>query len=89
MNLSHTTAIDIVQRVLSVPGVSSMHRGSFGEVALLFPGERVPGLRLADGRLEVHVVVKRSAGDLYQVAESVRGAVGGSMPIDVVIGDIE
>lgn len=85
--LSHTEAATLVQRVLNVPGVASMHRGKFGEIALLFPGERVPGVRCTDNGIEVHVVAKRSAGNLYDLGRSIRAHV--DRPVDVYIEDIE
>ena len=36
----------IADQVLAVDGVSGMHSGNVGEVAMLFPGARVAGLRI-------------------------------------------
>lgn len=58
----------IVSEILALPGVARMHPGAFGEVALLYPRERVPGLRIIDDpktdqpkRIEVHIVANLSA----------------------------
>lgn len=83
----------IVAEVSAVAGVASLHPGDFGETALLFPGERVHGLRLRENRLEVHVVVDLSTlpprTDLQSFAEIVRLAVAPltSFPVDVVLAD--
>ncbi|WIM68078.1 hypothetical protein QP027_01385 [Corynebacterium breve] len=82
--------------VLSVSGVASMHAGRHGEVAMLYPHERVVGLKPlhrggADG-LEVHVVADISAGrNLNELADDVRHqvqTVTGMSLIDVTVGDI-
>lgn len=88
---SQHEAMSLVGDILSIPGVASMHRGQFGEVALLFPGERVPGIRCSDGRVSVHVVAKRDAGDLHALADAIRTRTTAhtDAPIDVHIGDIE
>ena len=82
----------IVADVTSVTGVAGMHSGQFGEVALLYPGTRVQGLRLTDSRLEVHLVCDYAAGeDLYRVAEKVRAAASQhvDLPVDVIFGDAQ
>lgn len=85
--LSQFDAMKLVEQVLSVPGVSSMHRGEFGEIALLFPGQRVPGVRCTDQGVEVHVVAKRDAGNLHDLGSGIRARA--SIPVQVIIGDIE
>lgn len=83
----------IVAEVSAVAGVASLHPGDFGETALLFPGERVHGLRLREDRLEVHVVVDLSTlpprTDLQSFAEIVRLAVTplSDFLVDVVLAD--
>ena len=82
----------IVSDVTSVTGVAGMHSGQFGEVALLYPGTRVQGLRVKDSRLEVHLVCDYAAGeDLYRVAEKVRAVVARhvDLPVDVIFGDAQ
>ena len=44
--------------VLSVPDVHDLHGGAFGEVATYLPGRRVPGVRLTDDGVELHVVTR-------------------------------
>lgn len=88
--LEPSLATHIQDAVCSCDGVAHLHSGQFGEIALLYPGLRVPGLRLVAGRLEVHVVVKLTAGDLHQLATTIRQAVSElvDLPIDVTIGDV-
>lgn len=89
--LSREQAQALVEQILSIPGIAAMHDGQFGEVALLYPGARVPGLRHAGDGLEVHVVVKHGAGDLVQLADVVRSVSHAATKLgtDVVIGDME
>lgn len=79
---------------LAQPGVAALHPGEFNEVALLYPGGRVRGLRLESSgplpRLQVHLVVDLPrAGDLRTLSETVRAAVGAHvpLPVDVVLAD--
>ena len=80
---------------LSVPGVAGLHGGRVGDVALLLPGARIEGLRLARhgeaSGLEVHVVYDvDSEREISAVAEDVRTAVLGSGDyafVDVVVAD--
>lgn len=58
----------------SVPGVSDLHPGAFGEVATYLPGRRVVGVRTTDALTEVHVVVTFAA-PVLATAAAVRAAV--------------
>lgn len=96
-------AREIVAAVGATPGVADLSSGSFGEVALLYPGARVPGLRVStigteEPRLAVHVSVDlgaaAGAGEkpmLADIAEAIRGSVRSvgctELPIDVVFAD--
>ncbi len=80
--------------VAAVPGVEKLAQGTYGQIALLFPGERVPGLRLADAdRLEVHVVVDLAAlglgADLHAFSRRLRAiaAAHTDLPVTVVLAD--
>lgn len=76
--------------VLSVPDVHDLHGGAFGEVATYLPGRRVPGVRLTDDGVELHVVT-RGANPLTVTVEQVRDAVRPlvSGRIDVTVEDVE
>lgn len=96
-------AREIVAAVRATPGVADLSSGSFGEVALLYPGARVPGLRVStigteEPRLAVHVSVDLGAAlgagekplftDLAEaIRSSVRSAGCTELPIDVVFAD--
>lgn len=62
--------------VLRAPGVAGLSAGVFGEVATYLPGDKVPGVRVGDDGVHVHVVVTPvGATRIPAVAEAVRGAV--------------
>lgn len=86
----------IATAVGSVRGVAGLNRGQFGEVSLLFPRQRVGGIRHLDVRddtkIETHVVVDISAEiPLQSIADAVRTAAFGACPdltrVDVVFAD--
>lgn len=67
-------ADEVAAVALSVPGVTGLHTGAFGEVATHLPGRKVDGVRLREDVTEVHLVVAMGS-DVLSVAESVRAAV--------------
>lgn len=83
------------QAALCVPGVAGLHGGLVGEVALLLPGERIEGLRVArrgqTNGLEVHVVYDVSSHrEVQTVAADVRAAVLAATDapfVNVVVAD--
>ena len=79
----------VADATLSVPGVTGLHAGSFGEVASYLPGRRVNGVRLRDDVAEVHVAVAMGR-PLLEVAEAVRAAVAAlvTTPVEVVVEDV-
>ncbi|AWB81213.1 hypothetical protein C3B44_01715 [Corynebacterium yudongzhengii] len=92
--LSKEQAQALAEHIRSVDGVDSLHPGRFGEVTMLFPGARVPGITFnRDGHVEVHIVADITGtsleGDLNALAERVRGAVAEStdLPATIVIAD--
>ncbi|GGG74424.1 Asp23/Gls24 family envelope stress response protein [Corynebacterium pelargi] len=96
--LSLDKAQALVEAVVAIPGVHAMHSGRFGEVALLYPKQRVQGLRFQnrdEESFEVDIVAEFGADNLYDLAEEVRAtaaqtlkADGLTMPVSVVIADI-
>ncbi len=82
-------ADSVAAAALSVPGVTRLHTGSFGEVATYLPGRRVEGVRLQGGSTEVHLVLRPEV-DLLRTAEAVRAVVtalvGGT--VDVFVEDL-
>ncbi|WP_018023285.1 hypothetical protein [Corynebacterium ulceribovis] len=48
----------IAAAAMAVPGVAGMYHGVVGELALLYPRLRVPGLAVTGNQLDVHVTVE-------------------------------
>lgn len=89
----HTLALAVREAVTAVPGVSQVRAGSVVEVATLYPGGKVPGVRLAPDAVEVHVVVDRLP--LQPVVRQARAAAravldrrGDPRPVTVVVVDV-
>ncbi|WZH50960.1 MAG: hypothetical protein PIR53_13125 [Nocardioides alkalitolerans] len=82
-------ADQVAAAVLAVPGVHALHPGAFGEIATYLPGRRVAGVRVADERCEVHVVLRWPA-PLAATTDAVRAAVRSVVPgpVDVTVGDV-
>lgn len=59
---------------LSTPGVLAMHAGPYGTAATYSPEGRVWGVRLAEDRIDVHVVADESAS-LRPLGRAIREAV--------------
>ena len=75
LEVSHAHAI--AEAVQKLNGVAGLDGGRYGSVNLLFPGERVSGMRRPDPRddrhLQINVRVDISAQpDLYRLAEEIR-----------------
>ena len=80
----------IVEVARSVPGVVEMTGGPLGSASTYLPGRRVPGVRLAEDLVAVHLVVTLDR-PLHEVANDVRHALSaalGGRRIDVVIEDV-
>jgi hypothetical protein len=88
------SAVDVeavAQRAVRCRSVARISPGPYGEVATYMAGRRVPGVRLRDGRLEIHVVACWGA-EVPQLAGEVRDAVrpvAGDLPIDVHVDDVD
>lgn len=81
----------IAAAVRDAPGVSDLHGGVQGEIALLLPGRRIPGLRLGDTACEVHVAVEWDA-DIPRTAAAIRATVAplaGGRPVIVTVEDVD
>jgi uncharacterized alkaline shock family protein YloU len=81
----------VVQRTASCRSVARLAAGRFGEVATYLPGRRIPGVRVADGRVEVHVVARWNV-PVPELAAEVRQAVRpwtGDLTVDVHVDDVE
>lgn len=85
-----TLAEVVTDAVISVDGVVATHSGMFGEVGTYLPGRRIPGIRLGDDAVEVHVTVSYGS-DLARTAAAIRSRVSaltGARTVDVRIEDI-
>ena len=81
----------IAAAALACPGVAGLHGGALNEFAAYLPGRTVAGVRLAEDRIEVHVVA-RYGSVLPAVAEEVRSAVvphAIGLPVEVHIDDLD
>lgn len=92
--ISAEDAHRLCDAVVGVEGIIDLSSGLFGEVALLFAGDRVPGIRLhtQDGaeRLSIHVIADASSSiPLEDRAATVRQAAESyvDLPVDVVFDD--
>ncbi|SIS22453.1 hypothetical protein [Williamsia sterculiae] len=84
------TADALVAAVTSVPGVTGLSGGRFGEVATYLTGRRVAGVRFDEDGGEVHIVVDLHRSVLT-TAEAVRTAAEQALgkPVTVVVEDID
>lgn len=87
-------ARSIADTVTDVPGVVGLTSADSGvEVATLFAGGKVVGLRLAEDAVEVHIVVDRVplqpvADEVIAAVRRVLSAVGDDRPVWVVVADV-
>jgi hypothetical protein len=80
----------IAAAALGCDGVDEMYAGGPVEVATYLPGRRVPGVRIADERVEVQIRV-RWGRPIPQIASDVQAAVAplaAGRQVDVLIGDV-
>jgi hypothetical protein len=80
----------VAAAVRSCPAVDDLDGGPLGGVATYLPGRRVPGIRVVDDRIEVHVrgVWDQPVGLIADQIRSVLATLNGGRIIDVVLTDI-
>lgn len=81
---------DVAAAAGSVPGVTGLGGGPAGAVATHLPGRRVPGVRIEDDVVAVHVTTTLDE-PLMRIAAEVRSAVAplvSGRRVDVVIEDV-
>jgi hypothetical protein len=80
----------VAAAVRSCPAVDDLDGGRLGEVATYLPGRRVPGIRISDDRIEVHVrgVWDQPVGLIADQIRSVLATLTGGRIIDVVLTDV-
>lgn len=80
----------VAAAVRSCPAVDDLDGGQLGGVATYLPGRRVPGIRISDDRIEVHVR-GRWGQPVGLIADQVRGVLAtlnGGRLIDIVLSDV-
>ncbi len=75
--LEPADATALADAVCALEGVHHLYPGHYGEIALLFPGHKIAGIKAYspqdDSHLQVYVVVDTSAQpNLAQLGESIR-----------------
>ncbi|MGV8965764.1 MAG: hypothetical protein ACOH2F_05750 [Cellulomonas sp.] len=82
-------ADDVAAAARSVPGVVSLHTGTFGEVATYLAGRRVDGVQIRPDSCAVHLVLAWGA-PVLATADRVRAVVAPLVgtPVDVSIEDV-
>lgn len=81
----------VVERVAACPSVARISPGPAGEVATYLPGRRVPGVRMSDDTIEIHVVARWGVR-VPDVAADVRAAIASiaaGCSVDVHVDDVE
>jgi len=84
----------VADAVTAVPGVARLTGGPGVEVATLFSGGKVVGLRLSSDPVEVHIVADRMplppvADEAVAAARRVLSAAGDDREVRVVVVDVE
>ncbi|HEY0165570.1 MAG TPA: hypothetical protein VGB75_00880 [Jatrophihabitans sp.] len=80
----------VAAAVRGCPAVDDLDGGRLGSVATYLPGRRVPGIRIEDNRIEVHVrgVWGQPVGLIAQQIRGVLATLSGGRVIDVVLTDV-
>jgi len=84
----------VAAAVTAVPGVARLSGGSGVEVATLFAGGKVVGLRLSGEQVDIHVVADRVplppiADEAAKAARRVLAVAGDDRQVRVVVEDVE
>lgn len=80
----------VAAAVRGCPAVHDLDGGKLGGVATYLPGRRVPGIRIDDDRIEVHVraVWNQPVSLVAQQIRAVLARLSGGRVIDVVLTDV-
>ena len=81
----------VAQRAAACRSVAGLSAGPVGEVATYLPGRRVPGVRLSDDRIEVHVIGRWGirVADLAAEVRAAIAPIAPGVPVDVHVDDLE
>lgn len=81
----------VASRVAGCRSVARLTTGRLPEVATYLPGRRIPGVRLVDGRIEIHVVACWGV-PVPELAAEVRRAAApaaAGLAVDVHVDDVD
>lgn len=86
-------AISVADAVLTVPGVAALHPGFGVEVATLFSGGKVVGVRLSGETVQIYLTADRVplrpvAEEAATAAGRVLAAAGDPRPVEIVVADV-
>lgn len=82
---------EVARAVAACPDVARLSEGAVAEIASYLPGRRVPGVRIAEDAVEVHIVA-RWGRPLPEVGEAVATAAApaaAGLPVRVFVDDID
>jgi len=86
-------AVSVADAVLAVPGVAALHPGFGVEVATLFSGGKVVGVRLSGETVQIYLTADRVplrpvAEEAATAAGRVLAAAGDPRPVEIVVADV-
>jgi len=86
-------ALSVADAVLAVPGVAALHPGFGVEVATLFSGGKVVGVRLSGETVQIYLTAERVplqpiADEAAKAAGRVLAAAGDPRPVEIVVADV-
>lgn len=82
---------DVARAVVACPDVARLSEGAVAEVASYLPGRRVPGVRIADDGVDVHIVARwgRPLPDVGEAVAAAVAPVAGGRAVRVFVDDID
>ena len=82
---------EVARAAVSCADVARLSEGAVGEVASYLPGRRVPGVRVVDGAVEVHIVARwgRPLPDVGEAVAAAVAPVSAGLPVRVFVDDLD
>lgn len=82
---------EVARAAVACPDVARLSEGAVAEVASYLPGRRVPGVRILDEAVEVHIVARwgRSLPDVGEAVTAAVAPVAGGRPVRVFVEDLD
>jgi len=90
--MSAELARRVADRAAAVRGVARLGGGGLGAAATYAPGQRIDGVRVHQGSVEIHITAARTSQSLPMVAQAVRDAVRpltDGLAIDAFVDDLD